>query len=918
MRLLTNIYIDTATDLEGAASYERLELFDFQTIELTSSLQNVRDIGSVFTDFSQQFTIPASQLNNRLLKHFYSLYLTDGYDSRIKRKAFISLNGITFRNGYIRLSEASLSNGQPKSYSITFFGQIVSLKDILGDDELKSLSALSIYNHEYSKEMVYSGFKIGLGINGSGDVVESTDRDIIYPCISADNKWSYDSSTEGYPVVYKQGLDANLHVNTATGTYGIDYLQLKPAIKVKRLIEAIENEYTSIDFSDDFFADTDFSELYMLLHNTKGSMTTSTSGLSSEMVFTLSTGTQGDFTLDAGGVIGLIPIETSTRSEAGFPNLTKTCQVSVATEATAITGNGNYTVEIYKSDTLAASGSYSGVGANTLSFPLSSESVNFWDIVIKISSNNELNNFTLKPSIVVSEQTVEEDQYGENEVITTNYSSSYDSKLKTMLTEVVIYAQLPKIKVIDLLKGLFKMFNLTAYVEDGIVVVKRLDAFYSAGADRDISEELDVSDINIKRGELFSNINFEYSKPQTFGLIKQNEIAQDDFGNLEFQATPNGRSGSLVFDGGKYEIKLPFEKLFYERLSDEADLTADRPPFSYGWLVGKDQDATLTKPVLFFNDPTTITVGAGIGEYKFGFKDVGEYITIYNRPSNSTSTGSTSLNFGEELDEFSGNSMVNSLFNLNYSSYIANLFTKTARIVSYTAILSLKTLLNYKMNDRIYVNGNPYRINTIKTNLTSGKSNIELITDFDLPDTIAPTVPTNLVVSPTGVNQLTLNWTASTDAGGVTGYEVWVDSVLNSVIGVQNSYVITGLSEDTTYSVEILAFDGYENKSTKTTAVAGTTLVYDSTAPTDPSNLTTVDVRTTSIEFSWTYSSDAQGVTGYEVWVNNTYLRNIEPASSPYVLEDLQSNSSYGIKLLAFDALGNKSGFSNIITNTTN
>ena len=140
MKLLTNIYIDTSTDLEGDAIYERLELFDFETIELTSSLQDVRDIGSVFTDFSQQFNIPASQANNKILKHFYDLYLTNGYDSRVKRKAFISLNGITFREGYIRLSEAVLSNGQPKSYSITFFGQMVTLKDILGDDELKELN----------------------------------------------------------------------------------------------------------------------------------------------------------------------------------------------------------------------------------------------------------------------------------------------------------------------------------------------------------------------------------------------------------------------------------------------------------------------------------------------------------------------------------------------------------------------------------------------------------------------------------------------------------------------------------------------------------------------------------------------------------------------------------------------------------
>ena len=149
MRLITSVHINTTQEIGDTPVYERLELFDFESIELTSSIQDVRDIGSVFTDFSQQFTIPASQTNNRLLNHFYNESVTNGYDARVKRKGYITLNGITFRDGYIRLSEATLRNGKPYSYSITFFGQIVSLKDILGDDELKSLNDLTQYNHLY-------------------------------------------------------------------------------------------------------------------------------------------------------------------------------------------------------------------------------------------------------------------------------------------------------------------------------------------------------------------------------------------------------------------------------------------------------------------------------------------------------------------------------------------------------------------------------------------------------------------------------------------------------------------------------------------------------------------------------------------------------------------------------------------------
>ncbi len=80
MKLITSVHINTAQDIGDTPVYERLELFDFESIELTSSIQDVRDIGSVFTDFSQQFTIPASQTNNRLLNHFYNESVENGYE----------------------------------------------------------------------------------------------------------------------------------------------------------------------------------------------------------------------------------------------------------------------------------------------------------------------------------------------------------------------------------------------------------------------------------------------------------------------------------------------------------------------------------------------------------------------------------------------------------------------------------------------------------------------------------------------------------------------------------------------------------------------------------------------------------------------------------------------------------------------
>jgi hypothetical protein len=145
-------------------------------------------------------------------------------------------------------------------------------------------------------------------------------------------------------------------------------------------------------------------------------------------------------------------------------------------------------------------------------------------------------------------------------------------------------------------------------------------------------------------------------------------------------------------------------------------------------LVDKDQRAVKTKPVLFYNIPTTVDDSV----YKIGFNQVTEHITQYNRPSNSTALGDESLHFNVEFDEFTNNEVENGLFKLYYKDYITNLFDRGSRLVTYNTVLKLNTLLSYNMNDLILINGKEYRINTIKTNLSNGKSEIELLTNYEI------------------------------------------------------------------------------------------------------------------------------------------------------------------------------------------
>ena len=107
---------------------------------------------------------------------------------------------------------------------------------------------LNKYNHTYGIDNVNNGFRTGLELSSTG-MITGAGKDIVYPSISASEKWFYDSNGSTAPVEFNQGFSANIYDEEGLGNYGINWLNLKPAIKVKHIISAIEDKYSSIDFS---------------------------------------------------------------------------------------------------------------------------------------------------------------------------------------------------------------------------------------------------------------------------------------------------------------------------------------------------------------------------------------------------------------------------------------------------------------------------------------------------------------------------------------------------------------------------------------------------------------------------------------------------------------------------------------------
>jgi fibronectin type 3 domain-containing protein len=111
------------------------------------------------------------------------------------------------------------------------------------------------------------------------------------------------------------------------------------------------------------------------------------------------------------------------------------------------------------------------------------------------------------------------------------------------------------------------------------------------------------------------------------------------------------------------------------------------------------------------------------------------------------------------------------------------------------------------------VNGTAYyyKVSAVNSIGESTLSN-EMSATATAPDTTAPTAPTGLMAAAVGTTQAIINWTASTDNVGVTGYGVYRDGVL--VATVQTLYYLdAGLAAGTIHTYTVRALDAAGNQS---------------------------------------------------------------------------------------------------------
>ena len=666
---------------------ERVDMFKDESVTITQSIQNVKDPSKIFTDFSKSFSLPASSINNKIFKHYYNFDIVGGFDARTKKSSNIELNDLPFRTGKIKLEGVDLKNNKPHTYRITFFGNTVTLKDTLGEDKLGNLAWLDNFAQPYSSANVKNILQNGKNITVGGT---SYPNAITCPLISATTRLFYDSATH---TVNGKG---NLYYDTGhtQDLHGVLWSDLKYSIRLDLIVKAIEEEYPSIQFSDDFFNQTNsaYYNLYMWMHRTKGvaKSSTSSSPLYSQIV--------NSFTPTTTFIPNINNNGTTVSNFAYGANTSSTVTVNNAS-----TNPYNVVVRL--------NGSIYQTEANktqNYSFSLNNMPTGTWTITLESVTSNTFSSVAWAFTSVQNQ--------GSYSATITSSTVQIDEIFSFFPTQ-----QLPELKIIDFLTGLFKMFNLTAYVVDDIIKVDSLDTFYSTFETYDITKYVDVNSSKVNIALPYKQINFNYADYNTYLASIFNQLNNEEFGALEYKGEEN-----LTWVGSDYKIDLPFQKMMYEKLTNQNGGWSTN--IQYGLMNDDNLEPYIGKPLIHYVNlrPNGSTV--------ISFRDsetAHSQVTRYYIPLNSNGITGTdqSLHFNSEIDEYALTQNNETLFKNYYKNYIQDVFNEKRRITKLSAYLPLRVLLKYTLADRFVINSISYKINSITTNLETGKSELELLNE---------------------------------------------------------------------------------------------------------------------------------------------------------------------------------------------
>lgn len=697
---------------------ERLDLFPDENISLNVSTQSIGDISKSFSDYTQSFTVPATDKNNGIFKHYYNADIQGGFTATTRADAWINISGHMFREGGVELESVGFKGGMPESYAMTFYGKVSNLKDIFGDDKMGDMD-FSAHDFAFTPERVESG--MGDYSNAQRGAFADDNAGIIFPLIFDENAYTMVGD-----LLNPNNFSLNSLVQkTLQGYNGLDnlpmYTDLKPAISLRAILNVIEETY-DITFSGSILSEGTLfqpsftQEMFMWLPKP---IQTELSAVSLD-----STGNILPPTFD--GLDGVDTVNNKWVWDSG--------QNQQSVEVTLTT---THVVDF----NIFVNGAYH----MTLTFPVGTSMQDFPPYF----NSGDVITFRIKPNPTTYQGGVVTISNAKMELFELQ-SVPFNSGAPNFLTGTVMWSALlgqnitvsesmPDIKVSELFSGILKMFNLVVLYRDGSYRLESLGDYYQTEEPMDITNDVDISNMNLSKTELYKTIEYKYKEHKTFDNANWYDDKGRGFGDLR---------ADFNIDGEELKIEVPFENVIWRA---EGALESDgSPSVGIAYTFDKNGNKQSTAPMWFFTqgyklwttadgDRPVFYKGADDGNRNSAgrMEPLRMYLTgTCNRPN--IASADKCLNFyAEDIPKMNAVEE-DTLYKKYWEDYLAQIYDQSRRVLTLSAILPLDRLLKFQSNSIVQIRDRKYIVDTAQINLTTGVVKMKLITNADdftsLPD----------------------------------------------------------------------------------------------------------------------------------------------------------------------------------------
>lgn len=725
---------------QNGTSAVQLDILEDENISISFLVDDIKEAGAKNSSYSKDFKLPATKHNNTFFEHFNSLdRYTVNFNPNLTLKAYLEVDGSILIDGFLEVLGVD-KKGEAYYYKTVIYDDTSNLFETLADNTIADLTFENIGHTKY--KFNFNQATGGADPNVNYDNISNswsslgvfTDNMALPPLLPIVGDRTNDVF---YPLNYNDSVSENLFGYPVAAQHANNY---PITLKLKKIIDTIFS-HAGYTYNSSFFDSVDFSNIYFLPPVLQQYLNSN----SLEPVAATGIATAGATIGNTNATAYTIKCDTEVADPDSEYNLTT--GVFVADTDYSLSINFNCVIKVYQAGnsnmSLIAVVSNDDVLPNG-EYVLSTLAMGGYAALPQYVSRSFYGVLTLSEGAIVTFKLRGEGglQYEIAEQANT-VGQAIDSPFafltiyrNDLVTPSDRFRELCKdIKLVDILKDCFKMFNLVAETTDikNKLLIETYSTFVDLYGTLDWSDKIDMKDAMIEPIKPVKSIEFNFAEDSDDFYLKQysaNEGA--NYGDLKILINPDASE----------EVKIELE-CFAPAFGD---LTLDMEvPIGYVLHTGLEDDGTTSsfknKPRLFYRNPLPSFYGSGItlwdatavvwnGPNEVLVQDQFSSGSIYDNGF-FVNQNTNMLTFGvvnDYTNQLLQITPINTLFSRFYFDYIKERYDNEDGILYTLKIeLTAKDIQDFSFGKKIRIKSQEYRVNSIQYNTSVNKlSKIEL------------------------------------------------------------------------------------------------------------------------------------------------------------------------------------------------